>query len=38
MTKLDKDKDDSVKRYVNAVRTLEEKGIIKSVGSDKKGV
>jgi hypothetical protein len=38
MTRLDRDRDEQVKAYVNALKALEERGLIKSVGSDKKGV
>lgn len=38
LTKVDKDKDEQVRKYVSALKALEERGILKSVGSDKKGV
>jgi hypothetical protein len=38
LTKVNKDKDDQVRKYVSALKALEERGILKSVGSDKKGV
>lgn len=38
LTKVDKGKDDQVRKYVTALKALEERGVVKSVGSDKKGV
>ena len=35
---MKRDKDDQVRNYVSALKALEERGVIKSVGSDKKGV